>query len=49
MKNNEKFTEKAEGAIEQARLAAFSLGHSCCLAYCAYRTDSAHGYCAIGG
>ena len=28
MKNNEKFTEKAEGAIEQARLAAFSLGHS---------------------
>ncbi len=29
MKNNEKFTEKAEGAIEQARLAAFGLGHSC--------------------
>ena len=28
MKNNEKFTEKAEGAIEQARLAAFGLGHS---------------------
>ena len=28
MKNNEKFTEKAESAIEQARLAAFSLGHS---------------------
>ena len=28
LKNNEKFTEKAEGAIEQARLAAFSLGHS---------------------
>ncbi len=28
MKNNEKFTEKAEGAIEQARLAAYSLGHS---------------------
>ena len=28
MKNNEKFTEKAENAIEQARLAAFSLGHS---------------------
>ena len=26
--NNEKFTEKAEGAIEQARLAAFGLGHS---------------------
>ena len=29
LKNNEKFTEKAEGAIEQARLAAFGLGHSC--------------------
>ena len=28
LKNNEKFTEKAEGAIEQARLAAFGLGHS---------------------
>ena len=28
MKNNEKFTEKAESAIEQARLAAYSLGHS---------------------
>lgn len=28
MKNNEKFTEKAEAAIEQARLAAFALGHS---------------------
>ncbi len=28
MKNNEKFTEKAETAIEQARLAAFGLGHS---------------------
>ena len=28
MKNNEKFTEKAEGAIEQARLVAFGLGHS---------------------
>ncbi len=28
LKNNEKFTEKAEGAIEQARLAAFELGHS---------------------
>ena len=28
MKNNEKFTEKADGAIEQARLAAFGLGHS---------------------
>ncbi len=28
MKNNEKFTEKAEAAIEQARLASFSLGHS---------------------
>ena len=28
LKNNEKFTEKAEAAIEQARLAAFSLGHS---------------------
>ena len=28
MKNNEKFTEKAEGAIEQARLAALGLGHS---------------------
>ena len=28
MKNNEKFTEKAETAIEQARLAACSLGHS---------------------
>lgn len=28
MKNNEKFTEKAETAIEQARLASFSLGHS---------------------
>ena len=28
LKNNEKFTEKAENAIEQARLAAFSLGHS---------------------
>ena len=28
MKNIEKFTEKAEGAIEQARLAAFGLGHS---------------------
>ncbi|MDO4815546.1 MAG: ATP-dependent Clp protease ATP-binding subunit [Bacillota bacterium] len=28
MKNNEKFTEKAEEAIEQARLSAFSLGHS---------------------
>ena len=29
MKNNERFTEKAEGAIEQARLSAASLGHSC--------------------
>ena len=28
MKNNEKFTEKAETAIEQARLAACGLGHS---------------------
>ena len=28
MKNNEKFTAKAEEAIEQARLAAFNLGHS---------------------
>ena len=28
LKNNEKFTEKAEGAIEQARLAAFGLVHS---------------------
>lgn len=28
MKNNEKFTEKAEAAIEQARLAAYSMGHS---------------------
>ena len=28
LKNNEKFTEKAESAIEQARLAAYSLGHS---------------------
>ena len=28
MKNNEKFTEKAESAIEQARLSACSLGHS---------------------
>ena len=28
LKNNEKFIEKAEGAIEQARLAAFGLGHS---------------------
>ena len=28
MKNNEKFTAKAEEAIEQARLSAFSLGHS---------------------
>lgn len=28
MRNNEKFTEKAEAAIEQARLAAFGMGHS---------------------
>ena len=28
LKNNEKFTEKAEAAIEQARLSAFSMGHS---------------------
>ena len=28
MKNNERFTEKAEGAIEQARLASAGLGHS---------------------
>jgi len=28
LKNNEKFTEKAEEAIEQARLSAFNLGHS---------------------
>ena len=28
MKNNEKFTAKAEEAIEQARLSAFGLGHS---------------------
>ena len=28
MKNNEKFTAKAEEAIEQARLSAFNLGHS---------------------
>ena len=28
MRNNEKFTEKAEAAIEQARLSAFGMGHS---------------------
>ena len=28
MRNNEKFTEKAEASIEQARLAACSMGHS---------------------
>ena len=51
LKNNEKFTEKAEGAIEQARLAAFGLGHSYvgtehsrCWAYCASAPDSAREY-----
>ena len=28
MRNNEKFTEKAEAAIEQARLTAYGMGHS---------------------